>query len=245
MTRAELHRQLSSITFSSLLAAAVAMNVVAMLGTLSASFAVTAPHATAAEHTAQILGLAFGATLFSMIFGVLVATRDISSGFVVRQSFLGGGPVRHARTKALALLVPAVAFAVLAALTGIVVALVALPHYGVTADVTADGRLIVLGVLVAVTAATFFGYYLGWLVRGTIVALVLAVGWTLVAESLLIAWQPELGRFLPGGAEQMLLLDTSVITDPLPVGVSYAIYLGWLVVLGAVAMVRTQRRDVA
>src|SRR5689334_8260731 len=96
-----------------LLLTALVLNVLAAYGTSTgldaAGFA--APGGSE-KATAALVGLGFGASLFSMIFGTICVTRDFGNGSIGRSSFLSGGAVRLLSLRALALAIPAIAFAV-------------------------------------------------------------------------------------------------------------------------------------
>jgi hypothetical protein len=65
-----------------------------------------------------------------------------------------------------------------------------------------ESRLIVVGVFAVSALAAPWGMLIGWIVRSPVAALAGIMAWTLIAESAIIALAPDVGRFLPGGAQR-------------------------------------------
>jgi hypothetical protein len=69
------------------------------------------------------------------------------------------------------------------------------------------------------------------------------MAWTLIAESAAIALAPEVGRFLPGGAQASIYRD--IASHPLPTAWGYVLFLGWIAVAAAASLELVRRRDLA
>lgn len=244
MIRSETFRMSRGWSLPILLVTALAMNVLAAYGTSTgmdaAGFAVPRGSEKA---TAALVGLGFGASLFSMIFGIICVTRDFGNSSIGRSSFLSGGPLRLLSLRALALLIPAIAFAVAGTLSVVIVALVTISSKGGAFVLDGDGWTTLAGVFFTIIFAAYLGQFIAWQGRKSLPVVIALIAWTLVLEPNVINLLPAVGKFLPGGAGQAMSLDASATYDMLPVGAGYAVYLGWLVVLFAAAALRLQRSD--
>ncbi|WP_309107434.1 hypothetical protein [Arthrobacter sp.] len=244
MIRSETFRMSRGWSLPILLLTALAMNVLAAYGTSTtmdaAGFA--APGGSE-KATAALVGLGFGASLFSMIFGIICVTRDFGNSSIGRSSFLSGGPLRLLSLRAFALLIPAIAFAVAGTLSVVVVAIVTISSNGGEFILDGDGQATFAGVFFTIIFAAYLGQFIAWQGRKSLPVVIALIAWTLVLEPNVINLLPAVGKFLPGGAGQAMSLDASATYDMLPVGGGYAVYLGWLVVLYAAAALRLKRSD--
>lgn len=244
MIRAEFFRMSRGWTLPILLLTALALNVLAAYGTSTgmdeAGFAVPGGSEKA---SASLVGLGFGASLFSMIFGTICVTRDFGNASIGRSAFLSGGPVRLLSLRAFALLIPAIAFAAAGTLSVVIVAMVTISSKGGEFLLDGDGRATLAGVFFTIIFAAYLGQFIAWQGRKSLPVVIALVAWTLVLEPNLINLFPAVGKFLPGGAGQAMSLDAAATYDMLPLGAGYAVYLGWLVVLFAAAGLRLKRSD--
>lgn len=244
MIRSETYRIFRGWTLPTLLVVALALNVLAAYGTSTSmdpdGFAVPGASEKA---TASLVGLGFGASLFSMIFGILCVTRDFGNSSIGRSSFLAGGPVRLLYLRAVALLIPSVSFAVVGTLSVVVVAMVTISSKGGDFILKGDGRATLAGVFCTIVFASYLGQFIAWQGRKSLIVVIGLVAWTLVLEPNVINLVPSVGRFLPGGAGQAMSLDVSASYGLLPLAAGYAVYLGWLVLLYVAAAYRLSRTD--
>lgn len=107
----------------------------------------------------------------------------------------------------------------------------------------------VAGILVAVPTAyamyAVLGVGYGALVRNQIGALVSALLWVMLVESLVVAFLPEVGKWLPGGALSGMLRATGYSGGSyLPPLLAAVILLAYSTLLAAAAARTTLRRDV-
>jgi hypothetical protein len=241
--RAEVFRLTRGWSLPILLLTALVLNVLAAYGTSTGFDAGLAAPGASEKATAALVGLGFGASLFSMIFGAISVTRDFGNASIGRSAFLSGGAVRLLSLRAFALAVPAIAFAVAGTVSVVVVAMVAVSSKGGHFVLDGDGRATLAGVFFTIIFAAYLGHFIAWQGRKSLPVVIALVAWTLVLEPNLINILPAAGKFLPGGAGQAMTLDASATFDTLPVGAGYAVYLGWLVVLFAAAGIRLRRTD--
>ncbi|MFC5800094.1 hypothetical protein [Streptomyces formicae] len=105
----------------------------------------------------------------------------------------------------------------------------------------------VFGAGLLLTASGLFAFALGALVRSTATGITLAVTGLFIAPQLTSALPGEWGRtvstyFLSNAAGQ--LLDVSPDSDGLPPWTGLGVFCGYIVIVLALAVVITQRRDV-
>ncbi len=244
MIKAELRWALRGRVFVTLLFLAIALNALSVYGTITGlpGNASTSDRLMAAT-SVTLVGLGFGGNLFSMLFGAIVVTNDFRNSAIVRRSFLAGGAPILFNIRLVALCVPAAVFALASAGSVIVTASIALPLHGFAFVVSPKMLVVLCGVLFTVFAMTYFGHFIGWLVRNTVVTLIGLLVYSLLVETILIALIPQVGVYLPGGATQSITLDKSGTDLILPVGAGYAVLIGWVVALGIANAFRVRRTD--
>jgi ABC-2 type transport system permease protein len=153
------------------------------------------------ENQRQLLGNGAFAAAFAAMIGVLAMTSEFRHG-TIRATFV----FTPARTRVIAAKVVASFFvgfgfgalgAGLALGSGI--AMIHLRGYEVLLD-GGDIRKLVLGTIAASALWAALGVGLGALVRNQVAAIVGLFAWAFVAETLVIAYLPGVGRFTPGAA---------------------------------------------
>jgi hypothetical protein len=244
MIRAESYRIYRGWTFLGLLGVAILLNALSAYGTQSSMVHVdlttTAINRAATEH---LVGLGFGASLFSMIFGVIVVTRDFGNFSIGRHAHLSRGPSRLLGMRALASAVPMLVFGLAGAASVLIVTALTLPRTGASFDLGGHGWAILVGVVGSVALAGYLGQMVAWQTRRSLWTVTGLVAWTLLAEPLVITLVPAFGRFLPGGAAQGMLMDTSSTTEILTPAWAYVVYIGWLAGLSSLAVYRLRSTD--
>ncbi|KHK96355.1 hypothetical protein LK09_15315 [Microbacterium mangrovi] len=242
--RAEIYRFLRNGALPALLIIAIGLNALAVFGTSTQLPHV--PVATAATNearTIELLHLGFGASLFSIIFGALSVTRDFGTRVVGRVRLLTGGSGRLLLSRAIVVAPGMLSFGVLGPGTVILVAWIALPSSGSSLAWSADATTIVAGTAVSTVFAGYLGQFVAWQTRRSLLTVIGLVAWTVVLETYAITLLPLIGRFLPGGLAQAMMIDTSTTTEVLDAPAGYLGYGIWLVVLGALAYWRLRRSD--
>jgi ABC-2 type transport system permease protein len=111
-----------------------------------------------------------------------------------------------------------------------------------------DGSVVevLLGVGLVLALYGPIGVAVGALIRNQIAAVVAALAWTFIAEQLLVALLPEVGKWTPGGATTAVLQLGDVATtrgDLLPVWGGAVVLVAYAVVLSVVSARLTLRRD--
>lgn len=102
--------------------------------------------------------------------------------------------------------------------------------------------LLVLGSLAGVALFGAFGVGIGVIVRNQVGAIIGLLAWAFVAENLLFAFVPSVGRFTPGNAANALIGLTS--KHLLPAAAGGAILLAWTTAFALTGTALAARRDV-
>jgi ABC-2 type transport system permease protein len=244
LLRAELLRTVSGRVLPVLLLIAFLLNALSIVGSSGAEVdAVRASQLTLAEASHDLVRLGFGALLFSTLFGALLTTSEFRHGSIARSLFVAGRPERLIVAKSAAALASGVAFGVAGVGSAVLASAIVLDARGVQLVLDREAVLIVIGVFAVTVLSALWGMLIGWIVRSQIAALVGIMAWTLIAESAIIGLAPDVGRFLPGGAQASIYRDFA--NQPLATPWGYVLFLGWIAAAAAAAVVLVRRRDLA
>ena len=195
---------------------------------------------------ARAVASASGGNIVLLVLGILALTQEFRFG-TATPSFLvtpRRGNVLVAKLIAIALV--GLLFAVLSVLfaLGASLALLALRGDPITFDATVVEVLLGVGLVLLLYGP--IGVAVGALVRNQIAAVVAALAWMFIAEQLLVALLPEVGKWTPGGASSAVLQLGELATtrgDLLPVWGGAVLLVAYAVVLSALAARITLRRD--
>jgi ABC-2 type transport system permease protein len=187
-----------------------------------------------------------GGWVLLLVLGILTFTQELRFGTATSTFLVTPVRRRVLVAKAFALAVLGLAFG--AATLGLAVGLsifVISVHGG---NLTWSVQLaeVLGGVALVMVVSGPIGLAVGTLVRNQIAAVVGALVWLLVAEQLLVALLPGIGKWTPGGAAAGLLqLGSSATThgDLLPPWAGGLVFVAYAAVIGVSASVSTLRRD--
>jgi uncharacterized membrane protein len=108
---------------------------------------------------------------------------------------------------------------------------------------SSDVRLVLVGSVAVSALWGALGVGLGAVIRNQAAALVGALMWVLLAESILFALVPSVGRFLPATAANVLTqID---VEHQLPIVAGVLVFCLYVAAAAAAGAVVTARRDVA
>jgi ABC-2 type transport system permease protein len=196
---------------------------------------------------ARTLGVsASGYDVVLLILGILAFTQEFRFG-TATSTFLVT-PVRGyvVVAKALALIVVGLFFAGIGIALAIVLCMILIHARG--GAVVWSGEVVQVLVAIALVMMLYgpIGVAIGALVRNQVAAIVGALVWLLVAEQLLIALLPSIGRWTPGGATAGLLQLGPAATTRGPLLPAWAgglVLLAYAAGIGLVASAITLRAD--
>jgi ABC-2 type transport system permease protein len=190
----------------------------------------------------DLLSIASSAEVFAALVGIMAVTNEFRHG-TIRPTFLA--EPRRVRV------IAAKAFA--GVLAGLVLGLVAFGlTYGIVRVGLATRSLafvaggdvgsLLIGIVLAAALWGAIGAGLGAIVRSQVGAIVGLLVWMLVAEHILFALVPSVGRWFPNSASEALSGDrTDHLLEPVAGGLVFAAYAAVAAAAGALV---TERRDV-
>jgi hypothetical protein len=142
---------------------------------------------------ATAVGSAASGNLLVLVLGILMLTQEFRFGTATPSFLVTPRRSRVLLAKLAAVALTGVLFAVLSALVAL----------GLAAALLA--ARVLAGVVLVLVLYGPIGIGVGALVRNQIAAVVLSLVWIFVAEALLIALLPDVGRWTPGGATNAVL----------------------------------------
>jgi ABC-2 type transport system permease protein len=244
LLRAELLRAASGRTLTTLATIAVVLNALAVVGNGSSKIdALQAGQMSAAAVSHELLGLGFGALLFATLFGAFLTTGEFRHGSIARSLTLSRRCERLMSAKAGAAVVAGLLFGVLGAGSALVTTAIVMSANDASLVLDRESVLVLTGVVAVCVLSALWGTLLGWIVRAQLPTLIGIMAWTLIAEGAIISLAPEVGRFLPGGAQSSIVRDFDT-GDPLSTPLGYLLFAGWIAAACALAVSLMRRRDV-
>jgi ABC-type transport system involved in multi-copper enzyme maturation permease subunit len=220
------------------------MVALVLLFTLLSGLLTKAPDLATVEDQRGVLSVGSLAGVFSAIAGIMLVTSEYRYG-TIRPTFLFE-PKRSKVlvAKVMAGLLAGLVFGIIGEGLGFGLGYLIFSARGIT--VLLDGRqvtLLLVGTLVAVALWGAIGVGVGAIVRSQVGAIIGLLAWGFVAENLLFAFVPSVGRFAPVHAEDATTGFTSA--HLLPTAAGAAVLVGWAVLFAVVGIVVGARRDVS
>ncbi|MFC4556167.1 ABC transporter permease [Georgenia faecalis] len=194
-----------------------------------------------ATQTAVIVRSWFAMTLVSGILGALSVTREYASGTISRSVLVAGSRSRLFGAKALTGTAAGLVLGVVAAALAVGYVHVAMPRTGAEVVWSHEATMTALGIVGTTTLSATWGVLLGWILRHQVAAILVIVGLTLLVEPGVQSFAPEVAGYLFTIAMTGVNLDGK--EGLLSIGGSYAVLVGWILVLGAAARALVARRD--
>jgi hypothetical protein len=189
---------------------------------------------------------AAGANVVALILGILVLTQEFRFGTATPSFLVTPRRWRVLAAKLVAAALAGLAFAVVSAALAVGLSVALLTLRG--DPVRFDGNVVevLLGAGLVMLLYGPIGVAVGALVRNQIAAVVGALAWTFIAEQLLVALLPSVGRWTPGGAANAVLQLGDVATtrgELLPVWGGAVLLVTYALVLSLAGSLLTLRRD--
>jgi ABC-2 type transport system permease protein len=182
-----------------------------------------------------------------MILGILMLTQEFRFGTATPSFLVTPQRSRVLMAKLAAVAVAGVLFALVSAVVAVVLAFVLISGRGGGAALDGPMLQVLLGVVLVLVLYGPIGIGVGALVRNQIAAVTISLAWVFVAEQLLIALLPAVGKWTPGGATSSVLQlgDVAVFTDGdlLPVWGGVVLLLGYAAAFSLAGALFTMRRD--
>jgi ABC-2 type transport system permease protein len=241
LLEAELLKVRSTRVAWALLAGTLALALLSLVGVLAGEQ--RAPWNTA-EGIRRIFVAAGAGGIFALALGILAAAGEERHG-TLTQAFLAvpsRTPVLVAKIAAGALM--GFVFGVVCCLFCVAVAL---PWAAADGQSIAFGSgtlwAVLGGVILSTTLYGALGAGLGELIGRQVPALLVSLGWFVVAESAIVAAFPEVGKWLPGGASSALTRSPDA-DDLLPVGWGALLLAAYVLAFAVAGIAAARRREV-
>jgi ABC-2 type transport system permease protein len=196
---------------------------------------------------ARVVGVgAGGGWVVVLVLGILAFTQELRFGTATSTFLVTPIRGRVLFAKALALAVAGLVFAAMTITLDVVLSVVLIVARGGNLIWSVEvGEVLAAAVLVMALAGPI-GVAVGALVRNQIAAVVGTLVWLLIAEQLLVALFPAIGRWTPGGAAAGLLQlgrEATTHGSLLPSWAGALVLLAYAAVIGLLAAAVTLRRD--
>jgi ABC-2 type transport system permease protein len=183
------------------------------------------------------------AAVFPLVLGIIGMAGEYRHMTVTSTFLVTPRRWRVIAAKLVAYLVAGLGYALVGTVVGVPLALWLLDLRDASASAVDLGPL-VLGIVVTLTLYAVIGVGVGALVPNQVAALLGALLWVFIVESLLVAFLPEIGSWTPGGAANAMLGTTAVRGELLPPWAGGLLFLGYGLVLAAAGARATARRDI-
>jgi ABC-type transport system involved in multi-copper enzyme maturation permease subunit len=202
-----------------------------------------APSLTSTEDQRGLLSVGSLAGVFSALAGVMLVTSEYRHG-TIRPTFLFNP--RRSRVidaKLAAGLLAGIVFGIAGEGLGFAIGYACLAGRGIDYALNADQTtLLVLGTIASVVLWGALGVGIGTIARNQVGAIIGLLAWGFVAENLLFAFVPSVGRFAPAHAGDAFIGLTS--KHLLPAAAGGAIQLAWTIAFALTGTALAARRDV-
>jgi ABC-type transport system involved in multi-copper enzyme maturation permease subunit len=239
-TSAEFLKIRSTRTTLGLLAGMIAL---LLLFVLLTGLLATAQSLSDRQDQLGLLSVGSLAGVFSALAGIMLVTSEYRFG-TIRPTFLF--TPRRERVlvaKLVAAVLAGLVFGVVGEGLNLAIGTVILDGRGIPIALSGgDIAVLVIGTLAGVALWGGIGVGVGTILRNQVGAVVGLLAWGFVAENLLFAFVPSVGRLGPAHAsDAMTGIDTDHLLAPLA---GAGVLIAWTLVLGLIGLVLTLRRDV-
>jgi len=195
---------------------------------------------------ARAVASASGGNIVLLVLGILALTQEFRFGTATPSFLVTPRRWRVLVAKLVSVALAGLAFALVSAAVAVGASAGLLALRGDPVRWGSEIVEVLLGVVLVMVLYGPIGVAVGALVRNQIAAVVGALAWTFIAEQLLVALLPEVGRWTPGGAVSAVLQLGDLATtrgELLPVWGGAVLLVVYAIVLSALGAASTLRRD--
>lgn len=153
------------------------------------------------EGIRNVFSNAGSGSIFVLVLGILGMTSEFRHGTITETFLVTPARGRVVLAKMITYTLVGLAFAAVASVATVALALPRMAAEGVDVSLgDPDVARVLVGVLAVTAIYGLLGVAVGALIRNSIAAVIVALAWSFVVESLLIALLTDVGKWLPGGA---------------------------------------------
>lgn len=215
-----------------------------LLFSLLSGLLTKAPNLTSSEDQRGLLSVGSLAGVFSALAGIMLVTSEYRFGTIRPTLLFNPRRSRVLAAKLAAGLLTGILFGIVGEALGFAIGYATLAGRGIDYNLNANQTtLLLLGTLASVALWGALGVGIGAVVRNQVGAIVALLAWGLVAENLLFAFVPSVGRFAPAHSSDALIgLTTKHL---LPAAAGGVILLAWTIAFALAAATLAAHRDVS
>lgn len=214
-----------------------------LLFSLLSGLLTKAPSLTSTEDQRGVLSVGSLAGVFSALAGIMLVTSEYRHG-TIRPTFLfNPRRPRVVNAKLIAGLLAGIVFGIVGEGLGFAIGYACITGRGITYALNGgQTTLLLLGTLAGVTLWGALGVGIGTIVRNQVGSIIGLLAWGFIAENLLFAFVPSVGRFGPAHASDALIGLSS--DHFLPAAAGGVVLLAWTLAFAVAATALAARRDV-
>jgi ABC-type transport system involved in multi-copper enzyme maturation permease subunit len=204
------------------------------------------PALTTSEGIRNVMSAAASGTTIILIIGILIMAGEFRHNTATSTFLVTPDRKRLVGAKLIAATIVGAGLAMVASLVTLVVAVPWLAAKDIHVSIlSADVGLVLLAAIAASALYAMVGVGVGSLIRNQTAAVVVALVWVMVVESLLVTLLPDVGRWLPGGAVAALTGAATRDGGLLPMWAGGLLFAAYGLGFAATGSRFVLRRDVA
>lgn len=204
------------------------------------------PSLDSSEGLRNVIAAASSGAGLLLVLGILVAAGEFRHNTATSTFLITPDRKQVVAAKLAAASVVGVGIAAVASLLTLAIALPWLQAKDIEVSIlSGDVGFVLLGALAATVLYAVVGIGVGALVRNQTVAVTVALGWSLMLETFLVGFAPEIGRWLPGGAAGALTEVATPEGGLLPMWAGAILLAGYGLAFAAAGTRFVLRRDIA
>lgn len=204
------------------------------------------PALDTSEGVRHVMSAASSGSIIILILGILVMGGEFRHNTATSTFLVTPDRNRVVGAKLLASTLVGAGLAVAASVLALAIALPWLAAKDVDVGIlSGDVGFVLLGSIAATALYALVGVGLGSLIRNQTTAVVVALGWVMLVEGLLVSFVPEVGRWFPGGANAALSGVATAEGGLLPMWGGALLFAAYGLAFAAAGARFIIRRDVA
>jgi ABC-type transport system involved in multi-copper enzyme maturation permease subunit len=221
----------------------IGMIAIILLFSLLSGLLTKEPNLISVEDQRGVLGVGSLAGVFSALAGIMLVTSEYRYGTIIPTFLVSPRRSRVLAAKLAAGVLAGIVFGIIGEGLGFAIGYAAITGRGIHFALSGGQvALLLLGTVAGTALWGAIGVGLGAIVRTQVGAIIGLLAWGFVAENLLFAFVPGVGRFAPVHAQNALMgLTTDHLLHATPGGL---VLLAWTAAIAAAGITVAARRDV-